>query len=168
MDAPSLFPWILLIAITGVSMAVYRLKAGQDKEREGKQWKEMLQNRLFESGKELEAVSALLSENRIFDACKLFYDLYIKIGRFKHTDFGTIDWKNYFEQVQNSRDEMWAYISTNHPEECQRVFLEKQAVNKKNAKNAKKNDTTVQFIVLAVIFGGVGLVGMLILFCQKN
>ena len=85
-----IFPGVLLFAIVGVGIAVYRLKGSKDQEIQANNRKENLQNSLYEAGKELEGVTALLNARKSYDACKTFDIVSAKIDRFKHTDFATI------------------------------------------------------------------------------
>lgn len=163
MDLTPYYPWIFLLAIAGVSMAVYRLKAGHDEEREDKQTKENAQDRLFEAGKELEGVSALLTNNKLKEACNQFVLTSEKIDKFSLRDFSTLEWKTYFEQVKVSKTELGDYIFTNCIEEYEGVFAEKQEAEKAKT---EKNDKDL-YITSLIFFGVIFLLGILIAIYHK-
>lgn len=155
-----IFPGVLLFAIVGVGIAIYSLKGSKDQEIQGNKDKENKQNRLYETGKELEGITALLNAGRNYDACKSFEGVSAKIDQFKHTDFATIDWKTYFEQVKASRDQTKEYLTINCPQELKKLFYENQVIlnkAKEEEKRAKKSQlitTIIILIIAAIVIGG--------------
>jgi hypothetical protein len=147
-----LFPYIVLLAIIGVTLAIYRLKAASDRDSEDKKRKEDCQNSIYESAKELGDVSALLHNGHIYDACKVFNKVSTQIDRLTHSDFSTIDWKNYFEQVCTTRDQLGAYLSATHPHETRKACYEAHVqTNAQERKLAKQRAWRVFYDCLPLI-----------------
>lgn len=159
-----IFPGVLLLAIVGVGIAIYSLKGSKDQEIQANNRKENLQNYLYEAGKELEGVTALLNAGRSYDACKTFDIVSAKIDRFKHTDFATIDWKTYFEQVKASREQMKEYLAVNCTQEVKKIFYENQATaSKAKEEESRAAKRTIIILIVVAVIAVISIIGIIAL-----
>ena len=148
-----LFPLIpILIAILGVTFAIYRLKTSQERERSDKERKEDAQNRLYEVGRQFETISGLLQSGRAPEACRLFWKLSKEIDGFNHSDFSTLEWKNYFGQVCASRDQMKVYLSANYSGELKSLYREEETRQLKNQADFARCSKQARFVILVSLF----------------
>jgi len=161
-----IYPGILLFAIAGIIAAIQSLKGSQDRQANDKKYKENAQNRLYEAGKELERVSDMLNKRQINEAFAIFDKTSATIYGFKHSDFSTIEWKNYFEQVQASMEKTKAYFSANYPKEIKKILFDRQAASTKALK-AQRKKAFDQLTVLLLVSGAIFLI-FFIARCQTN
>jgi len=163
---PTILISLGLLSLGGIVALLVSLNRTQAELKEQKNATEDHQNRLFEAGKELERVSALLTDNRLKEACDQFDLTSAKLDELSSQHFSTLEWKTYFDQVKTSKKEMWKYISTNHPAEYRGYLEEKREAENATATIAAKKDIKI-FLIMMAVLGAVFLLGLLIAIIQK-
>lgn len=148
MNFYSMFPAILLLAIGGVTFAVYRLRAVAVADSKRVVDAQNAQDTLYGCSRKLEDVNKRLQADDVAGAYRVYLEAARSIGQCKRELFSSIEWKNFLEQTLESVNSFENYFSMNHGEAAKEV---KKMVERERVKAQAEADRVTNIWVLSFI-----------------